>query len=152
MYIKVSNIVLQRNQLCRIVMEKSISWGLGMVGPEKIDQINILQASLLAMKIAIEKLNPSPDFLLVDGRDFIPDLEIEQRPLIKGDQKSISIASASILAKVTRDRMMKLYSQKYPQYGFHQNKGYGTLIHRKALEIHGVCFLHRKSFLKGRFT
>jgi len=137
----------ERLQLFPVIMKNALSWGVGMVSPEVIDQINILQASLLAMKIALSRLQPKADFVLVDGRDPIPDCSVAQRTLIKGDARSISIAAASILAKVTRDRMMKLYGRKYPEYQFDRNKGYGTLTHRKALQSCGLCKIHRKTFV-----
>ena len=135
-----------RNRLYREIVKLALSWGLGMVPPKIIDQVNILKASLLAMKIAIGKLNPKPDFLLIDGRNSLPDLNIRQKSIVKGDSRSISIAAASILAKVSRDRLMKFYARKFPLYGFDQNKGYGTAFHREALQSNGPCSIHRYSY------
>lgn len=112
---------------------------------EIIDKINILQASLLAMKQAVEELDPPPDFVLVDGNQS-PPLSIETKTVIKGDSLSISIAAASIIAKVTRDKMMETYHQSWPEYGFHQHKGYATQSHLNAIEEFGPCPIHRMSF------
>lgn len=111
-----------------------------------IDKINILQASLLGMRVAIENLQNPPEIVLVDGNKEIPDLEIPQQALIKGDQRSLSIAAASILAKVTRDRIMDMIDTEYPQYDFRHNKGYGTRAHREALMKYGATVYHRQSF------
>ncbi len=119
--------------------------GIGMIDALEIDRINILRASLSAMTLAVENLNPSPDFLLVDGKFSIPS-EIPQLPIIKGDALSISISAASIVAKVTRDRMMKRYHQDYPQFGFDRHKGYPTRAHRDAIMQFGPCPIHRQSF------
>lgn len=120
--------------------------GIGVVSERRIDRINILQASLLAMKLAIENITgPQPDFLLVDGRFQVP-LAIPQQPLIKGESKSASIAAASIIAKVARDRMMDDLHRQYPVYNFHRHKGYPTREHREAIRTHGPCPIHRMSF------
>ena len=119
--------------------------GIGMIDALEIDRINILRASLSAMTLAVENLNPSPDFLLVDGKFSIPS-EIPQLPIIKGDTLSISISAASIVAKVTRDRMMERYHQDYPQFGFDRHKGYPTRAHRDAIMQFGPCPIHRQSF------
>ena len=111
----------------------------------KIDRINILQASLLAMKKSVEDLSIDPDFILVDGKFPVP-VSIPQKPLVRGDSRSASIAAASIAAKVLRDELMIKYHRQYPEYNFHKNKGYPTLEHRNALAKHGPCPLHRKSF------
>ena len=129
-------------------MEKAVSVGIGMVGPERIDQINILQATYEAMRQAIQKLEPQPDLLLNDAVT-IPMVDIEQVPIIKGDAKSISIGAASIIAKVTRDRMMEEYDNIYPGYGFSSNKGYGSAEHIKAIKEFGPTPIHRKSFIKN---
>lgn len=110
-----------------------------------IDEINILQASLLAMKKAIERLIQQPDFVLIDGNQK-PLLPIQSQAIIKGDARSISIAAASILAKVTRDRMMEKFHESWPEYGFHYHKGYATSVHLKAVEEYGPCPIHRISF------
>ena len=124
----------------------AIAWGVGIVSPERIDEINILQATYEAMKIAIDNLKVTPDILLNDAV-IIPGIDIEQVKIIKGDAKSQSIAAASIIAKVTRDRMMAEYDKMYPGYGFAQHKGYGTKAHVEALKEYGPSPIHRKSFL-----
>ena len=120
---------------------------VGIVGPERIDEINILQATYEAMRQAIEGLGVKPDLLLNDAVT-IPDVDIFQVPIIKGDAKSVSIAAASILAKVTRDHMMMEYDRLFPQYGFGKHKGYGTAAHVAAIKEFGPCPIHRRSFLK----
>lgn len=119
--------------------------GVGIVSPEEIDRINILQSSLLAMKKAVEQLPVAPDFLLVDGKFKVP-MALAQQPLIKGDSRSASIAAASIIAKVTRDEMMIAFHMQYPIYNFKQHKGYPTAEHRRILKEHGPCAIHRRSF------
>lgn len=120
--------------------------GIGVVTERQIDRINILQASLLAMKLAIENITGTqPDFLLVDGKFEVP-LAIPQQPLIKGESKSASIAAASIIAKVARDLMMDDLHRQYPVYNFHRHKGYPTREHREAIRTHGPCPIHRMSF------
>ena len=119
-----------------------------MMGPKVIDDINILQATYKAMQQAIQKLNPQPDILLNDAVT-IPNVNIKQVPIIKGDAKSISIGAASIIAKVTRDRMMEEYENIYPGYGFASNKGYGSAEHIKALKELGPTPIHRASFIKN---
>lgn len=137
----------KRELLYDEIQEKAISWAVGVVGPERIDEINILQATYEAMRQAISKLTVLPDILLNDAVT-IPDIAINQVPIIKGDAKSVSIAAASILAKVTRDRMMKEYDEVYPEYGFGKHKGYGTAAHIQALRQFGPCPIHRRSFIK----
>ena len=136
----------RRNMLYDELMEKAISVGIGMASPERIDEINILQATYEAMREAISKLDPKPDLLLNDAVT-IPGVEIQQVPIIKGDAKSVSIAAASIIAKVTRDRMMAEYDEIFPGYDFAGNKGYGTAAHREALQKIGPCPIHRRSFI-----
>lgn len=138
----------KREELYDIIMEKAVSAGLGYVAPERIDQINILQATYEAMREAISKLDPSPDLLLNDAVT-IPQVAIRQVPIIKGDAKSISIAAASIIAKVTRDRLMVQYDTVYPEYGFASNKGYGAQAHLEALKKYGPTPIHRRSFIKN---
>lgn len=138
----------KREELYHVIMEKAISTGLGFVSPERIDEINILQATYEAMREAVSKLDPCPDLLLNDAVT-IPGLSIRQIPIIKGDAKSISIAAASIIAKVTRDRMMIQYDSIFPQYGFASNKGYGASSHIEALKKYGPTPIHRKSFIKN---
>jgi ribonuclease HII len=135
----------KREHLCKIILAEAQGVGIGMIGQEEIDLLNILQATLKAMALAIEHLPIPPDFILIDGPQGIT-LPIPQKPIRKGDQLCNSIAAASIIAKVTRDRMMLECHQKYPQYNFARHKGYGTKEHRKAIEKFGVCELHRKTF------
>ena len=135
----------RRETLFQIIMEQAQSVGVGKFDAAAIDRINIHQASLQAMKSALEQLEPAPDFILADGF-LIPGLSQPQEAIIKGDSLSLSIAAASIVAKVTRDRLMTEYDRLYPQYGFAQNKGYPTEKHRKAIEIYGLTDIHRKTF------
>lgn len=138
----------KREELYDIIMEKAIATGIGMVGPERIDEINILQATYEAMREAIRSLDPQPDLLLNDAVT-IPQVNIRQVPIIKGDAKSISIGAASIIAKVTRDRLMETYEDIYPGYGFAANKGYGSAEHIAALGQLGPTPIHRRSFIKN---
>ena len=136
-----------RDVLYDEISKKAVAWGIGIVSPERIDEINILQATYEAMRLAIENLKVKPDILFNDAVT-IPGVDIEQVPIIKGDAKSQSIAAASIMAKVTRDRMMQAYDEAYPMYGFARNKGYGTKEHMNALREYGPCPIHRKTFIK----
>lgn len=138
----------KREELYEVIMENAVSTGLGFVSPERIDEINILQATYEAMRQAIGKLEKEPDLLLNDAVT-IPGVEIRQVPIIKGDTKSVSIAAASIIAKVTRDRLMVQYDEIYPEYGFASNKGYGAAAHLEALKKYGPTPIHRRSFLKN---
>ena len=138
----------KREELYDIIIEKAVSVGLGFVSPQRIDEINILQATYEAMRQAIHKLSVKPDILLNDAVT-IPQVEIRQVPIIKGDAKSISIAAASIVAKVTRDRMMVEYDSVLPGYGFASNKGYGSAEHIAALRALGPSPIHRRSFIKN---
>ena len=138
----------KREELYDEIMEKAVATGLGFIGPERIDEINILQATYEAMRQAIGKLDPQPDLLLNDAVT-IPGLDIDQVPIIKGDAKSISIGAASIIAKVTRDRLMEEYDRMYPEYGFASNKGYGSAEHIAAIKTYGPTPIHRKSFIKN---
>ncbi len=119
--------------------------GVGVIDAEVIDRINILEASLLAMATAIDRLEPAPDYLLVDGKQPVK-RAIAQLTLTRGDSRSLSIAAASIVAKVTRDRLMEDYHRLYPAYGFDQHKGYPTRAHREAVAVYGGCPIHRRSF------
>ncbi|MCD8379874.1 MAG: ribonuclease HII [Lachnospiraceae bacterium] len=139
----------KRNLLYDEIMEKAVSVGTGCISWERIDEINILQATYEAMRQAIASLSVPPDLLLNDAVT-IPGVDIAQVPIIKGDAKSASIGAASIIAKVTRDRMMEEYHQLYPQYGFDANKGYGTKAHIEALQKYGPCPIHRRTFI-GHF-
>lgn len=136
----------KREELYDIIMDKAVAASVGFATPERIDEINILQATYEAMRQAIKGLGVCPDILLNDAVT-IPRVEIKQVPIIKGDAKSVSIAAASILAKVTRDRLMVEYDAVMPEYGFAQNKGYGSAQHIKALELYGATPIHRKSFI-----
>ena len=138
----------KREELYDVIMEQAIAVGVGMASPERIDEINILQATYEAMRKAITGLKVKPAVLLNDAVT-IPGVEIPQIPIIKGDAKSVSIAAASIIAKVTRDRMMVEYDRIYPGYDLASNKGYGTKVHMEALKTIGPCEIHRKSFIKG---
>ncbi len=136
----------KREELYQEIVERALAFGLGEADVETIDQINIGQASLQAMRRAVETLPLSPDLLLVDGNRPIPGMKVEQRTVIGGDAKCFSIASASILAKVTRDRTMEAFEVLYPGYGFSHNRGYGTRSHQQALKKLGPCEIHRRSF------
>ena len=140
---------LERERLYNeIINHPQIEWGIGRVSEKVIDKINILQATKLAMKRAVknlEKKYSGAEYLLIDG-NFGIDLDIPQKFIIKGDQKVFSCAAASIVAKVSRDRMMMRYHKKYPEYGFNRHKGYGTRIHREAIKKCGFCNIHRKTF------
>lgn len=137
----------KREVLYDIIREKAIAYSIEMVDAKTIDEINILQATFLAMRRAVENLSVMPDAALIDGNGK-PGLSIEERTVIKGDAKSVSIAAASILAKVTRDRYCLEMDKKYPQYAFAQHKGYGTKLHYEKIAEHGICDEHRRTFLK----
>ena len=136
----------KREELYDEIMEKAVSVGVGIASPETIDEINILQATYEAMREAVGKLSVMPQLLLNDAVT-IPEIQIPQVPIIKGDAKSVSIAAASIVAKVTRDRMMEEYDKTFPEYGFASNKGYGAQIHIEALKKYGSCPIHRRTFI-----
>jgi ribonuclease HII len=135
----------KREELYELILLKALGVGIGTIGQEEIDLLNILQATLKAMSLAVKNLPISPDFILIDGNQGLR-LSIPQKPIRKGDQLSDSISAASIVAKVTRDRMMLECHQRFPQYNFQKHKGYGTKEHRMAIEKFGVCELHRKTF------
>lgn len=138
---------------CRLTTDPSIVYGVGLIEAPEIDRINIYQATIQAMWKALDKLNASPDCLLVDGMK-LPHPSLHCCPIISGDQLSQSIAAASIIAKETRDELMRSYHKEWPLYGFNQHKGYGTSQHLEALEIHGPCPIHRYSFdpIKTQFN
>ena len=136
----------KREMLYDVILNEAVSVGVGIVSPERIDEINILNATYEAMREAINNLTVKPDILLNDAVT-IPGVDIEQVPIIKGDAKSLSIASASIIAKVTRDRLMYHYDELYPEYGFAKHKGYGTKLHTDVLKEIGPCPIHRKTFI-----
>jgi ribonuclease HII len=135
----------KREDLYEIILSEALGVGIGTIHQEEIDLLNILQAALKAMTLAVESLPMSPDLILIDGNQSIPS-SLPQKPIRQGDRICNSIAAASIVAKVTRDRMMLECHQQYPQYNFAKHKGYGTKEHRKAIERFGVCELHRKTF------
>ena len=137
----------KRDMLFDIIKEKALAYSVVMVDAKTIDEINILQATFKAMRQAVEGLSIKADIALIDGNQK-PGLSIEERTLVKGDAKSISIAAASILAKVTRDRSCLELDEKYPQYQFAKHKGYGTKLHYEMIAQHGICDEHRRSFLK----
>lgn len=135
-----------REQLySEIISSPNLVYGIGIIDVDTIDSVNILQATFLAMRSAIESLEDQPDYILIDGSQ-IPLLEIPTECVVGGDSKSVSIAAASVLAKVTRDRIMVEFDQKYPEYGFKSHKGYATEQHMRAIHEHGPCPIHRKSF------
>lgn len=138
----------RREELFVQIKEQAVAWCVGIVGPERIDEINILQATYEAMRHAVAGLGVKPDLLLNDAVE-IPGVDIMQVPIIKGDAKSVSIAAASILAKVTRDHMMVEYDQLFPDYGFAKHKGYGTAAHIQAIKELGPCPIHRRSFIRN---
>lgn len=138
----------KREEVYKEIDKYAVAYGVGIVSPERIDEINILQATYEAMRTAIHKLSVTPDILLNDAVT-IPMVDIKQVPIIKGDAKSQSIAAASIVAKVTRDHLMEEYDKLYPEYGFAKHKGYGTAAHIKAIKEYGPCPIHRRTFIKN---
>ena len=140
----------RRDVLFDQIKQEAIAYGIGIASNALIDEINILQATYEAMREAVSKLNKTPDILLVDAV-HIPGINIKQVGIVKGDAKSVNIAAASILAKVTRDRLMLEYDKIYPEYGFASNKGYGTAKHIEALKAYGACDIHRRTFI-GNFV
>lgn len=136
----------RRLKLAQEIQRLAIDWRIGYATSSEIDQINILQASLLAMKRAVLKLNVQPDICLVDGKQSLPNLSLPQRTIVKGDERSLEIAAASVVAKVWRDDLIVRFAAKYPDYDLVANKGYGTERHRVALQRYGPSRLHRKSF------
>ena len=134
-----------REKFFPLIQKQALAFGIAVVDEAVIDKINILQASLLAMKLAVEKLPVSPDCLLIDGTHSIK-YPVYQKTIIEGDSLSFSISAASVLAKVTRDRLMDDYPNTFPQYGFDRHKGYGTQLHRDMIKKFGPCPIHRKTF------
>ncbi|MBQ2932818.1 MAG: ribonuclease HII [Clostridia bacterium] len=139
----------KRNQLFDVIRETAISYRVEFVFPDVIDEINIRQATSLAMHNAVSSLEVSPDFVIIDGNDNIP-FDIPYQYVVKGDAKSQTIAAASILAKVSRDRFMEELDKEYPEYGFSKHKGYGTKAHMEAIQKFGVTKVHRKSFMTDK--
>ena len=138
----------RREELFVKIKEKAIAWAIGMADSRTIDRINILQATKQAMAEAVSCLPVKPDHLLIDAVR-LEEVDLPQTSIVKGDEKSISVAAASILAKVTRDRMMVEYANEFPGYAFEKNKGYGTKAHYEGIEAHGICPIHRRTFLKN---
>ena len=137
----------KRRELFPVIKELAVAYGIGLASHEEIDEINILQATYLAMERALAQLSVKPDIALIDG-NRAKDFGLPVRTVVKGDSLSMNIAAASILAKVTRDDMMLELAEKYPEYGFEVHKGYGTKAHYEALRAHGASEIHRKTFLK----
>lgn len=136
----------QRTELKYVIKENAIAYAVAMVDNDEIDQINILRASFKAMHLALDKLRKRPSFLLIDGNRFTPYKKLKHQCIVEGDGKYASIAAASILAKTHRDAYMKQLHKEFPHYNWKQNKGYGTPEHRNAIQAHGLCRYHRKSF------
>ncbi len=137
----------KREALYQVIVNECLAYGIGIVSPEEIDRINIRNATFKAMRKALGAMKQVPDFLLIDGEE-LPDSLYPQEAIVGGDDKSFTIAAASILAKVTRDRLMREYHLQYPQYRFDRHKGYGTQLHREMILKYGPSPIHRKSFLK----
>lgn len=136
----------KREELYDVIIQNAVAWGVGIMDNNVIDEINILNATRKAMHTAIEELQVKPDYILIDAEKKVDTNGIPYLPIIKGDALSISIAAASIIAKVTRDRMMREYDKIFPMYGFEKHKGYGTKAHVEAIRENGLCMIHRKSF------
>jgi len=139
----------KRELLYEKIIEEAIAWEVGIVTPQEIDEINILNATKKGLTTSVQGLKVKPDIILVDALSKIDTLGIPYKSIIKGDAKCYSIAAASIIAKVTRDRMMKEWEEIFPQYGFVSHKGYGTAKHIQAIKEYGICPIHRKSFVKN---
>ncbi len=140
----------QREDVIAFIHEQALTWSVARLEPADIDRLNVLHATLHAMRLAVERLHTRVDYVLVDGTYCIPGAGPAQRSLVRGDQRSASVAAASIVAKVTRDRIMMDYHQQYPEYGFDEHKGYGTAAHLDALRVYGPCPIHRRSFAPVR--
>ena len=138
----------KREKLYDLILSEAISYGVGIIGQDEIDEINILNATKKGLTISLQELTQKPDLIIVDALNNIDTLGTKYESIIKGDAKCYSIAAASIIAKVTRDRIMREWDKVYPQYGFVSHKGYGTVAHIKALKEYGACPLHRKTFIK----
>ena len=139
----------KREKLYEEITESAIAWGVGIIDPKEIDNINILNATKKGLTKALKELVEKPDIILVDALTGIDTLGIPYQSIIKGDAKSYSIAAASIIAKVTRDRIMRQWDEIYPEYGFEKHKGYGTKAHIEVIKNDGICPIHRKSFVKN---
>ena len=136
----------KREKLYDLILEEAISYGVGIIGQDEIDDINILNATKKGLTMSLKELDKKPDLIIVDALTHIDTLGIPYESIIKGDAKCYSIAAASIIAKVTRDRIMREWDKVYPQYGFEKHKGYGTAAHIAAIKEYGLCPIHRKSF------
>ena len=139
----------KREKIYDQILEEAISYGVAIIGQDEIDEINILNATKKGLTMSLKELTVKPDLILVDALNGIDTLGIPYDSIIKGDAKCYSIAAASIIAKVTRDRIMKEWDSVYPQYGFEKHKGYGTAAHMQAIREHGLCPIHRRSFTKN---
>ena len=139
----------KREKLYDEITSSAIAWGVGIIEPQEIDDINILNATKKGVTTALKELIEKPDIILVDALTGIDTLGIPYQSIIKGDAKSYSIAAASIIAKVTRDRIMRQWDEIYPEYGFEKHKGYGTKAHIEVIKNDGICPIHRKSFVKN---
>lgn len=140
----------KREKLFDVIIENAVAYSIVFVDPKTIDDINILNASLLGMKNAVKSLNLTPDLVIVDGNKVPPEMNVETKAVVKGDAKSLSIAAASILAKVSRDRYMEKLHEEYPQYRLDKHKGYPTKLHYELLAEYGIQDFYRRSFLKNR--
>ncbi len=139
----------KREALFPVICEKALAYSVAFASVDEIEELNILRATYLAMNRAISGLQTAADFAIIDGNRVPDGITIDCETVVKGDAKSMSIAAASVLAKVSRDRLLLEYDEKYPQYNFKKHKGYGTKEHYDAIKEHGICEIHRKSFLKG---
>lgn len=136
----------KREELYELIISEIPNIGIGVCDSQTVDRINVLQATFLAMKKAVGAIRNKPEFLAIDGNNLLPNISIKQAYIVKGDSRVYLIAAASIVAKVTRDRMMLEFHQKYPQYSFDKHKGYGTMLHMKMLQKYGPCDIHRTSY------
>jgi len=139
----------KREKIYDQILEEAVSYGIAIIGQDEIDEINILNATKKGLTISLRELTEKPDLIVVDALSGIDTMGIPYESIIKGDAKCYSIAAASILAKVTRDRIMREWDKVYPEYGFEKHKGYGTAAHISAIREHGICQIHRKSFTKN---
>lgn len=139
----------KREKLYDQILEEAISYGVGIIGQDEIDEINILNATKKGLTLSLKELTVRPDLIMVDALTHIDTMGIPYESIIKGDAKCYSIAAASIIAKVTRDRIMREWDKVYPEYGFEQHKGYGTAKHIAAIKAYGLCPIHRRSFTKN---
>lgn len=138
----------KREEIFEVIKQKAVAYSIAFASVEEIERYNILNATFIAMNRAIEGLNIKPDYALIDGNKIPTGIKIDAEAVVKGDALSASVAAASILAKVSRDKLMLSYAEKYPEYEFSRHKGYGTKIHYEAIEKYGMCEIHRPSFLK----